>query len=103
MTYIFDHARQHFWKTHMNSEKYKQIKFFISWAFYNEDMAPAVPQKSVNEADEIFGLPKWAWAAIAGGVVTAGVLYYIFAGKFVVYKFCVCVNIKWYFRERSII
>ena len=66
-------------------------------------MAPAVPQKSVNEADEIFGLPKWAWAAIAGGVVTAGVLYYIFAGKFVVYKFCVCVKIKWYFREKSII
>ena len=87
MTSNFDHARQHFWKTHMNSEKHKQIKFFISWALYNEDMAPAVPQKSVNEADEIFGLPKWAWAAIAGGVVTAGVLYYIFAGKFVVYKF----------------
>ena len=52
-------------------------------------MAPAVPQKSVNEADEIFGLPKWAWAAIAGGVVTAGVLYYIFAGKFVVYTYFV--------------
>ena len=84
---MFDQARQHFWKTHMNFEKHKQIKFFIFWAFYNEDMAPAVPQKSVNEADEIFGLPKWAWAAIAGGVVTAGVLYYIFAGKFVVYKF----------------
>ena len=41
-------------------------------------MAP-VAEKPVSE-EEIFGLPKWAWAAIAGGVVTAGVLYYIFTG-----------------------
>ena len=42
-------------------------------------MAP-VAEKPVSE-EEIFGLPKWAWAAIAGGVVTAGVLYYIFTGN----------------------
>jgi len=41
-------------------------------------MAP-VAEKPVSD-EEVFGLPKWAWAAIAGGVVTAGVLYYIFAG-----------------------
>ena len=41
-------------------------------------MAPV--QKPVNE-DELFGLPKWVWAAIAGGVVTAGIAIYIFAGS----------------------
>ena len=41
-------------------------------------MAPAV-QKPVSE-DEILGLPKWVWAAIAGGVITAGLAIYIFAG-----------------------
>ena len=42
-------------------------------------MAPAV-SKPVGE-DEILGLPKWVWAAIAGGVVTAGIAIYIFAGS----------------------
>ena len=42
-------------------------------------MAPAV-SKPVSE-DEILGLPKWVWAAIAGGVVTAGIAIYIFAGS----------------------
>merc|ERR1711971_968530 len=36
--------------------------------------------KPVGE-DEILGLPKWVWAAIAGGVVTAGIAIYIFAGS----------------------
>lgn len=40
-------------------------------------MAPV--SKPVNE-DEVLGLPKWAWAAIAGGVLTAGLAIYIFAG-----------------------
>lgn len=42
-------------------------------------MAPVV-QKPVSE-DEILGLPKWVWAAIAGGVITAGLAIYIFAGS----------------------
>jgi len=42
-------------------------------------MAPAV-SKPVSE-DEILGLPKWVWAAIAGGVITAGIAIYIFAGS----------------------
>lgn len=41
-------------------------------------MAPV--QKPVNE-DEILGLPKWVWAAIAGGVITTGIAIYIFAGN----------------------
>ena len=41
-------------------------------------MAPV--QKPVNE-DEILGLPKWVWAAIAGGVITTGIAIYIFAGS----------------------
>ena len=40
-------------------------------------MAPV--QKPVNE-DEIMGLPKWVWAAIAGGVITTGLAIYIFTG-----------------------
>ena len=40
-------------------------------------MAPV--QKPVNE-DEIMGVPKWVWAAIAGGVITAGLAIYIFSG-----------------------
>lgn len=39
----------------------------------------ALVSKPVNE-DEVLGLPKWAWAAIAGGVITAGLAIYIFAG-----------------------
>lgn len=50
-----------------------------NWWLINIVMAP-VAEKPVSE-EEIFGLPKWAWAAIAGGVVTAGVLYYIFTGN----------------------
>ena len=41
-------------------------------------MAPV--QKPVSE-EEILGLPKWVWAAIAGGVITAGLAIYIFAGS----------------------
>ena len=40
-------------------------------------MAPV--QKTVTE-DEFLGLSKWAWAAIAGCVATAGIAFYIFAG-----------------------
>ena len=46
-------------------------------------MAP-VTSKAVSD-EEILGLPKWAWAVIAGGVVTTGVLIYIFAGKFLIF------------------
>ncbi len=41
-------------------------------------MAPTVPKPAAD--DEILGLPKWAWAAIAGGVITAGLALYIFSG-----------------------
>ena len=45
-------------------------------------MAPAnsVIQKPSASEDEILGLPKWVWGAIAGGVITVGLAYYIFAG-----------------------
>lgn len=42
-------------------------------------MAPVVVEKPASN-DEILGLPKWVWAAIAGGVITAGIAIYIFSG-----------------------
>ena len=42
---------------------------------------PIVAETPINTDDTIFGMPKWAVAATAGGVVALGLAYYVLSAQ----------------------